>query len=282
MRTASPVFRSTYIVLATAILAGGTAGLHLTLLPGETETTFAWHIRNPLTSAFFGASYVTAGIAVGITILRATRWEELRPAAVVTAIFITLAGLITIIHFGEFQYDSGEPIAQFVSLVWLVLYFGLPIPLIAAVLRQERARLPGSYATASPLIPGFRFAFRVSGALLAVMGIALALNLSAATDLWPWTLPALSARVVGGWVLITGLTQLWCTFENDWAKVRTYTVATLVFYPLQFITALRFHDRLDFANPRAWCYFAALGVLFLLQAAVCFAHLRRERTTAPG
>ncbi len=273
----SPILRATYIALAVATIAAATAGLHLTFLTHETRTTFAWQIKNPMTAAFFGAAYVTAGIAVTATMLRATRWEELRPAAVVTCVFITLAGIITLIHLGEFQYDSNEPVARFVSWVWLVLYLGLPFLLVASVVRQEIARVTGSYESAEPLIPGFRAAFVVTGTLLALLGAGMALHLKPAVDMWPWALPALSARVVGGWVLITGLTQLWCTRENDWSKVRTYTIASLVFYPLQFIAAARFSERFEGDNPRTWVYLAGLGVLFALQAAACVAHIRRGR-----
>lgn len=275
----SPIFRGTYVAIATALMAGFTAGLHLTFLTNDTESTFAWHIRNPMTAAFFGAAYTTAGIAVGITIWRARRWEELRAAGVVTATFITLAGLVTVVHFDEFQYDSNEPVAQFVSWVWLVLYFGLPLPLVWSVLRQEKARVSGSYLRASPLIPGFRAAFLATGAVLAVVGLGMVFNLKPVVELWPWALPPLSARVAGGWVLITGVTQLWCVFENDWEKVRVYTIASLVFYPLQFIAAARFSDLLDSSNPRTWVYLGALALLFALQIAVCAAHVQRDRRT---
>jgi len=194
----SPIRRATYVVLAISLIAGFTAGQHLTLLTNDTESTFAWHIRNPLTAAFFGAAYTTAGIAVGITMWRARRWEELRPAGVVTATFITLAGLITVVHFDEFQYDSSEPVARFVSWVWLVLYFGLPLPLVWSVLRQEKERIPGSYFAARPLIRGFRVAFLVTGTVLAVAGLGMVLNLQPLLELWPWALPPLSARVAGG------------------------------------------------------------------------------------
>ena len=60
----SPILRATYIALAVATIAAATAGLHLTFLTHETRTTFAWQIKNPMTAAFFGAAYVTAGIAV--------------------------------------------------------------------------------------------------------------------------------------------------------------------------------------------------------------------------
>lgn len=277
--SSSSIFRLTYVALGAATVAGAIAGLHLTLLSGDTETTFAWHIRNPLTAAFFGASYVTAGIAVSLALLRARRWEELRSPAVVTAVFITVAGVITLRHAGEFQCDSDEPAARFVSWGWLVLYLGLPIPLLASVVRQERARSAASYTVDEPLFRRFRAAFTLTGALLLLLGMGMLLDQETIVDLWPWPLPPLSARIAGAWVFITGMTLLWWALENDWAKLRTHAIASLVFYPLQLIAAVRFHDRLDWDEARTWIYIGALLSLCALQAAACLAHLRRERRT---
>jgi hypothetical protein len=270
----TPILAVTYAAMVATTIAGTTAGLHLTFLTERTATTFAWHIRNPLTAAFFGAAYVAAGIALTATLLRAKRWEELRTAAILATAFISLAGLVTIRHLGEFQHDGDEPVARFVAWVWLVLYFGLPFALAASVVMQEMARRAGSYRPEQPLILGFRLLFAAAGALLGGFGIALLLNRQFAVDLWPWPVPPLSARVAGGWVLAMGLTQLWSAIENDWAKLRTYALATLGFFPLQVVAALRYAGRFDDGAPLG-LYLAAVVLLFAMQVAACIVHLRR-------
>jgi hypothetical protein len=284
----SPVLRATYIFMIATTIAGTTAGLHLTFLTETTGTTFAWHIRNPMTAAFFGASYVAAGIALTATLLRARRWEELRTAAVVATFFMTAAGVVTLKHIAEFQHDSDHRIAWFVSWVWLVLYFGLPVGLAVSLVRQELRTRPGTYHPVRPLVPAFRFLFAVCGLVLMALGLGLIVNLTSFVDFWPWPLPPLSARVAGAWVTTTGLTQLWSAVENDWPKLRTYAIATLAFYPLQLVGLARYREQLDDGYPQ-WAYAGALLGLFVLQTAACLVHMQREtrpngfrpRRTAP-
>jgi hypothetical protein len=271
----SPVLRTTYVFMVATTIAGTTAGLHLTFLTELTRTTFAWHIRNPMTAGFFGAAYVAAGIALAATLLRARRWEDLRIATVVATFFMTAAGIVTLKHLGEFQYDSDHRAAWFVSWVWLVLYFGLPVGLVYSLVRQELRTQPGSYLPERPLLPALRFLFAGCGLALVAVGIGLVLDVSAVVDAWPWSLPPLSARVVGAWVTATGLTQLWSAVENDWAKLRTYGIATLAFYPLQFVSLARYGGELDDGHGR-WLYAGALLVLLTLQAAACAIHLQRD------
>jgi hypothetical protein len=227
----------------------------LYVLAEQTDRTFAWTIQPPLTAAFLGAGYA-AGCVLVVLSLREPAWAHARVPVLTVLVFVVLTLAATLLHLDRFHLTTGEgPVAVAAAWFWLAVYVVVPLGMIAALWLQERA--PGADPPARAPVPRvLRGALAVESVVLTAVGVALFAAPGTATDLWPWPLTPLTARVVAAWLLAFGLATALAAAVGDLRRLRTAAIAYTVFGVLVAGAVLRFADSVAWGDPAAWVFAA--------------------------
>jgi hypothetical protein len=230
------------------------AGLLLYVLSGNTDDTFSWTIKPPLTAAFLGAAYWAAFVLFAWS-ARQSLWVRARPFVLpVTAIAVLLL-VATLLHDDKFHKDL-------FGRFWIAAYLLVPPFLAAALWTQRRApRVPAP--PREPLPAWLRAALVVEGLVLSGVGIALFVAPDTGDSLWPWVLTPLTARAIGAFCAGFGAAALQAAFENDIGRLAgsAYAYATLGL--LELVAVLRYPDELDGSGARGIAYVALAALVFL-------------------
>jgi len=94
-------------------------------------------------------------------------------------------------------------------------------------------------------------------------------------DVWPWTLTPLTARVIGGWFALPGVSALLMARDGRWSASRVVVLAGLILAGIA-----RAWDDFDPSNPLTWVYVALIALTLLGFAALYLgmeAYRRRKR-----
>ena len=125
------VLASTRVLAAVIVPFLLVAFVLLYIFPGETKRLFAWTITPTMTPMMLAAAYL-GGAYFFIRVLRERRWHVVRPGFLAVAVFASLLGIATIIHWGKFNH-------QHVTFwLWVALYFTAS-EAIANVAKHARA-----------------------------------------------------------------------------------------------------------------------------------------------
>lgn len=65
-------------------------------------------------------------------------WANARLAVPAVLVFTVLTLVATLLHVGEFHFDSPHPVASFSAWAWLVIYTVVPIFMIILLAREAR------------------------------------------------------------------------------------------------------------------------------------------------
>jgi hypothetical protein len=183
----------TRVVLYGAGALAVVAGPVLFLFPDDTDSYFAWEIKNVLTPVFMGANYL-AGIGA-VWGAQSNRWSVTRVAMPALIVFVLTQLLATLLHLDIFKWS--HPIAW----AWLAVYIVSPVAAIPVTVQQERSWRRGRSDVGGTEGVVVRPTFVVFAAISFVVGLALFLLPEAMSSVWPWSLTPLTGRVIGGWVL---------------------------------------------------------------------------------
>lgn len=262
------------LCLGVALTIG--TGVGLWLLPGKTESYWAWVIRAPLSAAFLGAGYAGAAASLGLA-LRFGRWTLARSSLVSALVLTTVALVATARHGETFLLGRGDLLPRAMAWVWLVVYVALP-PLVAfAFLRQELGTGAGQTDRSLPLARASIAALALSGAAIAVPGVLLLADWAPLIRAWPWPLAPLPAVLIGGWLLTAAVTFCWVAIrERDWARARASAAGAGVFGTLLLLAAIRLRSGFEHGIAAEVYVVSLVGFLALL-AAVAVAEERRAR-----
>lgn len=263
------------IVLVIDLALVTVAGIQLYVLSERTAAYFAWTIKAPITAAFLGAGYWST-IPSLVLSLRSREWGRVRIMLVMGVVLTGFTALATVWHVKEFHLGEGSWTARAAAWSWLVVYLTVPLLLLAAIVREERAGGSREYDVEAPLRPALRVLFLVEAVGLTVLGLGLAVWPDVFDVLWPWPLSALPAGAVGAWLLTVAAGCWWCLRDGDWRRVRVAFPALLTFLVLLLVGAARYAEAFDADDSRTWVYLlvvAASALLFALAA------LSQERAT---
>jgi hypothetical protein len=241
------------LLLAFSLLTA-LAVVALFVLATATDRFFAWTIEPPLTAALLGAGYA-AGCVLVVLSLRDPVWAHSRLAVLTILAFTLLTLAATLLHLDRFHLQeefAGLPwLARAAAWFWLGVYVVIPLTMVVALVRQERA--PGRDPVPGHPVPVvLRVALAVEAALLLAVGGTLWVAPSTATSLWPWPLTPLTARVVAAWLVAFGLATALAALTGDLARLRTSAVAYTVFGVLVLVALARFPDTVDWSGVPAW------------------------------
>ena len=241
-------------------------------LADATERDFAWTIKPPATAAFLGVAYA-AGCALVVLALRKGTWAALR-IPFLTILVFTIATLIaTLLHLDRFHFSSPVLAARYTAYFWMGVYVLVPVAMVAVLVIQERRPSPAPAPLA--MRPALAATLLVQGILLLAVGSALFGVPAVATDLWPWPLTPLTARVVAAWLLAFGLCAILAWRSRDLARLDVAAWAYGLLAVLELVVIIRYTGTVRWSTPAIWVYLA-LAASILVTSAYALLRLRRR------
>lgn len=258
-----PLTRLVGAVIVVVLLA---AVWILYLQPDETTRLWAWTIRPRMTPLLMGSGYL-AGAYFFVRVVIGSRWHEVSRQFLAITAFTWFMGAATILHWDRFNHDHISFFA------WTALYFTTPI-IVPAIWLYNRRTDPITPEPGEVIVPsGVRHAMTATGVLMLSLSLFLFLIPNNAIDLWPWTLSPLTARVIGGFFALPGVTAIALGRDLRWSAYRIMHETFALAFVLMLIGVARAWDDFDTANPMTWIYTG--GLVFGL-AAICALYLNME------
>ena len=249
------IMRVTRWVAAAVILFLLDAAQILLLVPDRTAELFAWPIDPEITSMVLGAAYVGGGYYFARVVL-ADGWHRVAAGLPPVILFVWLAALATALHTDKFT--PGLPFAA-----WAAIYAVAPIGLPVLLLAQRRAAPPDT-----PLPRAVRLALgAVGGAVTVAALIAFALP-EAMSDIWPWTLSPLTARIVATVAALFGAVWLSVAATGGRTAARIPLQAHGVGLAFLLLAAVRGGEDVDWTNPLAAALVTGTAVLLIADLAL--------------
>jgi len=234
-------------------------------VPTDTDALFAWHIVPTLTPMVLGSAYL-GGAYFFVRAGRASQWQAVKGGFVPVAVFATLLGIATIIHWDRFQHG------HVAFWLWAGLYFTTPFLIAYVYLSNRRHDPPAAAGDVVMPLTAARI-IGVVGALALVTGLLLFLAPARAISEWPWQLTPLTARVMGS-VFCLGLAGIGALLDRRWTSARIPFQVALAMLTLILIAGIRAHGDFAAANILTWTFVAGFAVLTL---AMAIFYVRMER-----
>src|SRR3712207_996448 len=237
------------------------ATVALFVLAEQTDRTFAWTIQPPLTAAFLGAGYA-AGFVLVVLSLREDHWAHVRVPVWTVFVFVVLTLVASLLHLDRLHLDPDPAgsVAVAAGWFWLAVYVILPVGMLGALWRQERT--PGADPPKRAPVPrALVAALAVESVVLTVVGAVLFVAPGTATDVWPWPLTPLTARVTAAWLIAFGLATALAALAGDLRRLRTAAIAYTVFGLLVTVAVLRFAGTVEWDRPAAWVFAAVVAAV---------------------
>jgi hypothetical protein len=246
-----------------APLTRGLLGIPTFLFAASTATAFSWTIDPPLTAAVLGANY-WGSVALAIFASRQLFWSQGRVSISVALAFAPITTAATFIHLELFHFDSSG-FTLFITWFWVIAYSIYPVQL--GILLAKQLRTAGVDPPRTVTLPGWvRGILLVHAIVLLPMGVLMFAAPGVAESLWPWEVPALSARALAAWVLAFGVLAAHSFIENDFDRVKVGLWSYPVLGVLHVIALARFGEVVQWEEPGAWVYVGFIASTFVLGA----------------
>ena len=239
----------------------------LYLWPGDTDRLFAWPIRPTMTAMVLGSAYL-GGAWFFVCAARARSWHRVKAGFVPVAVFASLLGIATILHWNRFHHG------HVAFWLWVLLYFTTPFLIVLVWLRNRRHDVP---ADADELLLSVLAARVIAavGVLALLWGLFLYLLPAATMALWPWPLTPLTTRVLGA-VTCLGLAGIGALVDRRWSSARLPLQVAGVMLTAILVAGVRARTEVDPGNILTWLLAAGfVGVT----AAVAALYWRMETRT---
>jgi hypothetical protein len=244
----------------------------LYLRPELSGERFAWKIQPDFTAFWMGTGYL-GGAWFFASVVRARRWHEVTLGFLPVCAFVWAMLGVTALHWERF--DTHHLPFQ----LWLILYLVTPllIPALWIVNRRRDPVQPDPGATIVPL--QVRGLMGLIGASLMVCALWMFLFPEAAVAIWAWKLTPLTARVMAGWLSLSGVGGLVLAFEPRWSAWRVLLQSMMLWLALLSIGIWRAWPEFDLSRP---AFVAVVAVpMSLIGLAVLYRQLE-HRGASPG
>ena len=260
--TDRPLTRGMRIILVVGGALVAVAGVQLFILSEQTDRWFAFTVVPPLTAAFLGAFYFAACVLAWLSALERD-WSRARPGIPGVVAFVWLTGIATLVHLDRFALDSSDPVTAELAWAWVLIYFLEPPVLLAIFIHQ--LRVPGSDPPRRHRLPSwFRGLTVALGAVLVVAGVVLFAAPSGASELWPWTLNALTGRLVAAWLVAQGAVFVQIAWEDEWSRLGPTMAGCVAIGALQIAAIARYGESIEWSRPAAWGYVVVAAAVLLV------------------
>lgn len=187
------------------------AFLILYFFPQLSGARFAWAIQPPMTAMFMGAGYI-GGAWLFINAIFGKRWHRVAPGFAPVTTFTVFMLLATVIHWDVFD------LSHFPFILWLGLYVITPF-LVPLVWLLNRSADPGTAAADDVVVPRIaRWGLLALGIVLLGFALGGFVQPDWLSAIWPWTLSALTARVMSGWLALLGVGGVVIARDSRWSS----------------------------------------------------------------
>jgi len=237
----------------------------LLLLPHRTAELFAWRIDAPLSSFVLGSAYVAGGYFF-VRVARGGEWSRVAAGFPPVIVFVWLAALATALHLDRFSHGSVAFVAW--AAIYLVAPFGLPL-----LVRAQRTRRA---STGEWLPRAVRAVLLGVGGAVTAGGLLVFALPHTAIDVWPWTLTALTARVVAAVIALFGSVWLSVALYRGWGAARIPLEAHAVGLASLLVAAGRARGDIAWDEPLALVLVGGVAAMLVVDAGL-LAVMRRRR-----
>ena len=243
--------------------------------PGETARLWAWPIQSQMTSMLLASAYL-GGCYFFLRVLFVERkWTAVRAGFVSVALFATLLGVATVLHWDKFTHG------KVAFWLWAALYFTAPFLVAGAwVANQRYAGRPAPDSPRLGRVP--RIVLVGIGGLAVLTGVAMFVAPARAITVWPWPLTPLTCRVVGA-TFCLGAAGLGVLADDRRDTVRLMRRVQLVMFVLILGAVVRARHEFFVDRPLTWVM--GTGFVAVFAASVVSGLPRRTanpRTPARG
>ncbi len=251
---ADPVFPDDRVLRTTRALAAFIAPflivafVVLYLFPADTQHLFAWTIRPTMTPMVLASAYL-GGFYFFVRALWEPRWASLRLGLLSVALFATLLGIATILHWNRFNHH------HVAFWLWAGLYFTAPFLVVLAYLANRHTLSPGQ-PTEERLGVVSRWLIGVTGVAALATGLTMFLAPGRMIAIWPWALTPLTCRVVGA-IFCLGSAGIGCFVDPRWISIRLMLQVETIMIGLMLIAGVR--ARSEFATDRVLTWLLLAG-----------------------
>jgi hypothetical protein len=230
------------------------AYLILFFFPDSTGVRFAWAIKPHMTSLFMGAGYL-GGSWLFLNAIFGKRWHRIQGGFLAVTTFTWFMLLSTFLHWGKFSHG------RLGFNLWLILYAVTPVlvPALWFFNRKTDPHQPEEQDAGTPAGMGWLLKLiGLAGLAFAVIGFV---DPTMAMRAWPWTLTALTARVMCGWIALLSVGALSMSFEARWSGWKVPLESIVIWHGLVLVAAAM--NPGDFkASPVNW-YTVAIGAMLV-------------------
>jgi hypothetical protein len=215
----------------------------LYLFPGDTKRLFAWTINPTMTPMMLASAYL-GGAYFFIRVLREPRWNVVKTGFVCVALFASLLGVATIVHWDKFNHR------HVAFWLWAGLYFTTPFVVMTGWLANRRFAAPAGLDERR-LAGVARWIVGLTGTIALVQGVVMFLAPSQVAAIWPWTLTPLTCRVVGA-IFCLGSAGIAVVVDPRWTTLKLMLQVEALMVALTLIGALRARAEFDTGRPLTW------------------------------
>jgi len=240
--------------------------------PDDTERLFAWTIKPSMTPLLMGAGYLSGAYFFGRALFE-KRWHRVGLALVPIGTFAAFMGIATYLHWDRFNHGHVW------FFVWVALYTIAPFVLPAIWLRNRSAD-PETPEPDDVIVPRWlRIILAIGGAAELGVGLFLFLLPDQAISIWPWPLTPLTARIIGGWFALPGVSGLMMARDPRWSASRILVQGGGLLAVSLLIGIARAWSDFDLENPLTWGYLG-LVVVTLVGFVGLYVYLEARRRRA--
>ncbi|MGA7206005.1 MAG: hypothetical protein WBX27_15380 [Specibacter sp.] len=246
----------------------------LYLFPANTAQTFAWTIKPTMTPMVLASAYLGGAYFFTRVLLVEKRWHAVKIGFLAVALFATILGIATILHWDRFNHS------HVTFWTWAALYFTTPFLIMGAWL-ANRGREAPQLPRDRMLGPVVRRVIVLTGLLAMLTGLSMLLAPAVVIPIWPWALTPLTCRVVGA-VLALGSAGFWVLNDSRWTTFKLMLQVEMLMIVLILIAAARARSEFDPGRPLTWLFGAGMVAVLFGSARLYFVMERRplRRPTA--
>jgi hypothetical protein len=238
--------------------------------PKDTGRLFAWQIKPTMTAMVLGSAYL-GGAYFFFRVAIAKTWHSVKGGFISVAVFASLMGVATIIHWDRFRHG------HVAFSLWAFLYFTTPFLVFYVYFANRRN---DSHAVSDDLLLSRTAAqaIALTGVLALGVGAFLFLFPERAAKIWPWSLTVLTARVMGA-VFCLGLAGIGALVDRRWSSARIPFQVAATMLALIVVAGLRARSEFCTHNVLTWLF--ALGFVGVLTGIV-IVYVRMEGQARSG
>ena len=243
----------------------------LYLFPGDTKLLFAWTINPTMTPMVLASAYL-GGAYFFVRVLREPRWNVVKTGFLSVALFASLLGVATIVHWDKFNHG------HVAFWLWAGLYFMTPLLVIGGWLANRRFAAPAG-VDERRLGGATRWMVGLIGLLALVQGAVMFLAPAQVIAIWPWTLTPLTCRVVGA-IFCLGSAGMGVFLDPRWTTTRLMLQVEALMVALMLIAAVRARTEFDTGRPVTWLMLGGFVAVLLGSAYVWYTMEIRPQSNA--